>query len=338
MPTLRARAEKADRFKYFHCLLCGEYKKTQTMTAHRINHIKTGACAGFTILELLVVMFVMTCLAGVVIARFGALTESAAVQCAITEMNSINEAIKDGFYPDLGFIPEDPGKDGRPGNNDDRPEYSTRYLCMSDTGVDPGRVPDSFTEAESYDMWIFLRSQIDPGNQDNKSTKKAALSLLAWNKYNNKGWRGPYMNHDGGAYFSSGGMGKKYYFPLITTPWFENCENNAQQEEEKNNKRQALNYRKGGYYLILGGQDKNMARIVCFGSNGVDDGSESRQKGRYYDGNTWSAPPENFTLKELFRLPNRNYEKARKFPDEPAYYTGDDIVVFIFSGGSIRCP
>ena len=90
--------------------------------------------------------------------------------------------------------------------------------------------------------------------------------------------------------------------------------------------------------MILGGQDKNMARIVCFGSNGVDDGSESRQKGRYYDGNTWSAPPENFSLKELFRLPNRNYEKALKFPDEPAYYTGDDIVIFIFSGGSIRCP
>ena len=255
-------------------------------------------CRGFTLLELLVVLTFITAFGFLVATRFGTITEGAGVACALTEMGSIKETIKEGFYPDLGLIPEDTGADGLPGTEDDRPEYSTRYLCLRNDGKD---------NPQYTDMKAFLESK---GIKEN---------MLEWDKYSRRGWRGPYMEQDVSASFDPDGPDgprKERYIPLIATPWADSCEKNAQKEEDLGNNDLAEKYRKGKYYLIVGGQEKKEARIVCFGANCLDDGS-------YCKDHDQERPINRATAQDL---------------NNPEYDTGDDVVVFIFGGGFMRSP
>lgn len=283
-----------------------------------INDKRPNASPGFTLLELIVVTAIIMTFVAMAAARFGSVSEHAGVMTALEEMNNIKNAITDMFYPDLGKIPEDPGTDGEPGSgDDDRPWYATRYLCLKDdrdiedkeNNADPD--PDSETP-EYTEMLKFLDSK---------------KGMLVWDRYKQKGWRGPYMEHDTYDRLARIGMSQdENYFPLIATPWSDKCEKLAQQAEESGDDIDAEKFRRGKYYLIVGSQDKNEARIICFGVDCADSGS-------FYKDYKSDAPSDPVTADDL-RKPNI-YDTDN--PDNTEYYyTGDDIVIFIFGGGVTR--
>ena len=284
------------------------------------------ASPGFTLLELVVVIAIIMTFVALAAARFGSISEHAGVMTALEEMNNIKNAITDMFYQDLGKIPEDPGTDDKPGSgDDDRPWYATRYLCLKDdrniedkeSNVDP----DSETNPECKEMFDFLTSQTMSENEI------VAKGLLVWNRYRQKGWRGPYMEHDTNGRLAPIGKSQEgNYFPLIATPWSDKCEKLAQQAEEAGDDIDAEKIRRGKYYLVVGGQDKNEARIICFGVDCADSGSFCKDY-------MADAPSDHVTADDL-RKPNI-YDSDN--PDNPDYYyTGDDIVIFIFGGGVTR--
>ena len=277
-------------------------------------------------MEILVVMALIMTFIAMAAARFGSVSEHAGVMTALEEMNNIKNAITDMFYPDLGIIPEDPGIDGKPGSgDDDRPWYATRYLCLRDdrdmedkeNNVDS----DPETDPECTEMLDFLTSQT--------GSKDVAKGMLVWDRYRQKGWRGPYMEHDARDQLAPIGRPKHgHYLPLVATPWSDKCEKLAQQAEESGDDKDAEKFRRGKYYLIVGGQDKNEARIICFGVDCADSGSFCKDY-------MADAPSDHVTADDL-RKPNI-YDSDN--PDNPDYYyTGDDIVIFIFGGGVTRKP
>ena len=253
------------------------------------------------------------------VSTFGTITEGAKVNTALEEMSNIKNAVAGSFFYDLGFIPEDP---------DARPWHSTRYLCLSDDRDNPGMDPDPGNNPESNEIWKFLRFRINPDDPDNEATKSAAKSKLAWNRYQQKGWRGPYMGGDAMFRLKSA-PDVWHYFPLVASPWVDKCEKLAEEAEERGAGKEAERLRRGQYYLIVtdkdgdGHQIKNTARIISFGANCRDDGS-------YHKDYVKSDPQELTGLNDL-RKPNINDL------DNPDYYpTGDDLVVFIFGGGVMR--
>ena len=276
-------------------------------------------CPGFTILEILVVMALIMTFIAMAAARFGSVSEHAGVMTALEEMNNIKNAITDMFYPDLGKIPQDP---------DDRPWYATRYLCLRDDRDTEDKEknvdPDPETDPECTEMLIFLKSQTMGGSES------VAKGRLVWDRYRQKGWRGPYMEHDARDQLAP--IGRKpmdgTYFPLVATPWSDKCEKLAQQAEEAGDDKDAEKFRRGKYYLIVGGQDKNEARIICFGVDCADSGSFCKD---YMS----DAPSDHVTADDL-RKPNIYDSDNPNNPDH--YYTGDDIVIFIFGGGVTRKP
>jgi type II secretory pathway pseudopilin PulG len=278
---------------------------------------------GFTILELVVVLVCICFFAMMIASRLGTISEGAGVTTAHEEMNNIKKAINDMFYPDLGVIPEDAGEDGKLASDacptcskDDRPWYATRYLCLQNDGKG---------NPQYEDMLAFLTSYI--GNKD------MARGMLAWDRYKQKGWRGPYMEQDAMARLGPAG---EYYFPFVATPWAEKCEKLALEAEESGDDQEAETLRRGKYYLIVVDRDednnfnpiKNTARVVCFGADCEDDGS-------YYKDYDTNNPTIRATANDL-RKPNI-YDSNN--PDNLDYYnTKDDIVVFIFGGGVMRKP
>jgi hypothetical protein len=278
---------------------------------------------GFTVLELVVVLVCISFLAVMLASRLGTISEEAGVTIALEEMNNIKNAINDMFYPDLGVIPEDPGEDGKFASDkcsacgtDDRPWYATRYLCLRNDGKG---------NPEYEEMLAFLASCT--------GDTSLAKGLLAWDRYKQKGWRGPYMEQDAMAALE---LDDDYYFPLVATPWAENCEKLAQEAEASENDEDAEKFRRGKYYLIVTDKNeddnykpmRNTARIICFGANGEDDGS-------YFVDYKETNPKIRTTADDL-RKPNVYNSDD---PDNPDYYyTGDDMVVFIFGGGVQRKP
>lgn len=178
-------------------------------------------CTGFSLLELIIVLFILGILASAVAYSGGRSGERAAVITTLGEMGDIRNAIRGeggyGFYPDLGLIPEDPAN----------PEYATRYLCLKDDGGAGNPQYDAI-----HDFLVAGLGSAEAGR------------LIDWDKYNRKGWRGPYMEPD--KKYDAGG---NKYFPLLSDAW-------------------------GNYYRIRmdTSQDKDSARIVSFGANGKDNG------------------------------------------------------------------
>jgi type II secretory pathway pseudopilin PulG len=166
--------------------------------------------AGFTLAELIFVLFILGFLIGMVALAGARIERNAAYTTTLNEMNEIKKAIK-RFYADLEVFPED-------GSN---PQYATRFLCLRD---DNGKQKD--------EMLDFLRSH---GKE----------AFISWDKYNERGWRGPYMEADRRYYDSADDA----YYPLITDAW-------------------------GGYYKIKGGQNMEDIRILSAGRNRKDDNGE----------------------------------------------------------------
>jgi prepilin-type N-terminal cleavage/methylation domain-containing protein len=290
---------------------------------------------GFTILELLVVLAIVGFFAIAIGSRLASVSDEAAVTTALEEMNNIKKAITDLFYPDLGFIPEDPGPDNRlvsasssSAGDDDRPWFATRYLCLQEDRARPTQPPDRLQFPQSHAMWVYLRSQINRRSPDDGGAKAMAMAKLAWDRYRQKGWRGPYMEQDIAVSLDPQNPAA---MPLIATPWADKCENLARQAEEAGEKTEAERLRRGKYYLIVTdtvrdtegnyAADKSTARIVSFGADCDDDGAYRHpDTGR--------------------RVTAADLRKANvNAPGTPnTYDTGDDIVVFIFGGGTTRRP
>jgi len=159
-------------------------------------------------------------------------------------MGEIKKAIRGeggyGFYPDLGLIPEDPTSH----------EYATRYLCLKDDGAGSN---------EHTEMHDFLVATLGSAEAD---------KLIKWDKYNRKGWRGPYIEPD--KKYDAGG---NKYFPLLSDAW-------------------------GNYYRIKmdSSQDKDSARIVSFGANGKDNGGSEDDILMWIFGTNPVRLPDGFTL------------------------------------------
>jgi prepilin-type N-terminal cleavage/methylation domain-containing protein len=296
-------------------------------------------CAGFTVLELLLVLVIIGIFAIAVGSRLANVREEAGVTTALEEMNNIKKAIIDLFYPDLGFIPEDPGEDGklisadsRSAGEDDRPWFSTRYLCLKNDRERASQTPDRLESPESHAMWLFLRSQINREDPDDEKAKSMAKAKLTWDRYGQKGWRGPYMQQDLVTKLDDNSV---YAMPLIATPWADKCEKLAQQAEDAGEDAEAEELRRGKYYLIVTDIErdkddnyyavKDSARVISFGADCEDDGSYRKSVDTLEEGPLVTA--------EDLRKANVNAPG-----DSNVYFTGDDIVVFIFGGGTIRRP
>ena len=219
--------------------------------------------SGFTLIEVVVVMTIILSLAFLVYSLLGTTTQKAAVVCALNEMSEIKKVIRDQFYLDLGLIPEDLGPDGLLDSGDENPQYAVRYLCIQNDGVG---------NPQYKDMENFLKAH------------SVSTDFLKWDRYNRRGWRGPYMESDGS--YNAMGYGAQY-FPLIATPWADGCEEMAVEEEAIGYNDKAEVYRKGKYYHIIvehqgEKQLKHTARIICFGANCLDDGTYFNEKrGRF---------------------------------------------------------
>ena len=192
---------------------------------------------GFTLAEIIIVLFVVGFLAGGVAVMAGRSQEKGAVITALIEMDNIRKSVRERFYADLGLIPEDAAN----------PEYASRYLCL---------VNDGAGNPEYQEMRNFA------GSDD----------LMAWNKFTRRGWRAPYMEPDTRYHDPV----DDEWYPVLADSW-------------------------GNFYLILMNlsQDRDSARIVSLGANGLDDG-----------GTVFPVPAD----------------------------IGDDIVMFIFGGGELRRP
>ena len=160
-----------------------------------------------------------------------------------------------------------------------------------------------------------------------------------------EGWNGPYLEANTTARDQDGDD-----VPLVAVPWASGIEQAAREAEENGDESLGALYRKGKYYHIRvkleenkelrpwcdvtenpvsegkyawpldrngPRQDKNTARIICYGENGLDDGSYCKE----YDG-MGNCVAET-TIEEL---------------KDPDFDIGDDLVMYIFADGFTRSP
>ena len=201
---------------------------------------------GFTLLELLIVIVIIVGIAAMVIPMIGGVSEKSRVTITLNEMKNIKEAIRDRFYLDLGLIPED---------SNNNTQYATRYLCLVHDPDPDCNITDAGCcttgSSDCIEMCEFLWNQI--GN----STKVG--KLLHWNRWTEKGWRGPYMEPDV--------RDNDTDYPLIADAW-------------------------GNYYHILGEQNNTtQAYIVSCGKDGnYDNGTNDDIKMWIFGANATQVP------------------------------------------------
>jgi hypothetical protein len=286
--------------------------------------LRRGTCGteAYSFVEILVALACLGFFCALIGARFAGTASGAKVTVGLQQMGQIKEAIRDHFYPDLGVIPQDPGKDGAfvssncPGcGQDDRPWFATRFLCLRNDGEG---------KPEYQDMLAFLTSL---------TSAELAKGKLAWDSYYKKGWRGPYLEHSLRARLDTGTT--SHAFPLIATPWADVSEDLAQVAEASKDTQAAERLRRGKYYLVVVDRDPDShalltdtARIVCFGADGKDSGA-------YYKDYDAANPATLATAEDLRKMPT--CDSGKKEGDD-CYETGDDMVMFVFGGGATRQP
>lgn len=280
---------------------------------------------GFTLLEFVVVLFIISMMAFFVASTLGTVTDKAAVNTAIEEMYNIKKSITDFFYPDLGVVPQDFG-DNPADRHSARPWFATRFLCIQDDRPGLKGTPYPLETPEAYEMGMLLT-----GN--NESVISSVTAMLSWDRYRQKGWRGPYMEQDGTA--MTGSTYNNYFYPMVATPWADACEAMAQAMEDQDDLEEAEKFRRARYYLIVTDKDEdgvpidNTTRIISFGANCLDDGS--------YHKDYKAENPGQFTKINDLRKPAPKNNNKMGNPDN-YYSTGDDLIMFIFGGGNTRTP
>ncbi len=235
---------------------------------------------GFTLLEILVVIMIMGFLVAMVAGGFSRIKGDAAITTTLNEMKEIKEAIRDRFYPDLGLIPEDLGLDDVRGSGDERPEFAIKLLCLKDDGAN-----------ERTDMLVFL-------------TACGVPSLIDWNKYSRKGWRGAYLEQEITAYDNKGtpppATADDEWYPLVIDSWGKSVDSSVDPDGVIGEYR-IIYDELDGVPGITREDERLSSRIVSFGANGVDNGGATT-------------------------------------PLHLSVDTGDDLVMFIFGTQPMRRP
>lgn len=243
-----------------------------------------------------------------------------------------------GFVPEqLDPVNDTDGDDLEDDENDKRnlnPAYTTRFLCLekdctdeqimeyaADWGFEYEDIRDD-GHTGCYDMAICLR------NLAGISDSARLLELLLSESSYGRGWQGQYLRPN--ALFNAAetdaeitpeiydANGSPVRLPILATPWAGDLENDALEAQANEEMEKAGLYREGKYYQIRVSttlecvqyygsrcrtwewkQQKETARIVCLGENGLDDG-----------GTQYPVPED----------------------------IGDDMVMFIFGNGPVRSP
>jgi hypothetical protein len=183
-------------------------------------------------MELIICIVILSLLAAIAATRAGKFDEDVKIAAAMKDMRSIQRALMERLYPDLGFIPC--GIDAS--SSDDRralePQFVPTYLFME-------------------------RSELQKALKDPDCLKEGYVS--DYDKYRSVGWRGPYMRKPSGmidaTYFDPDGFrvtnGNHVHLDALLTPWAQECEGMAEEAEKEGNADLALEYRKGKYYQIF---------------------------------------------------------------------------------------
>ncbi len=136
--------------------------------------------SGFTLIEIVIAVLILGFLITTVSIVAGRTITRSANVTTLSEMDGIKKTIRDRFYTDIGYIPEDTAE----------PEYATRYLCL---------VNDGAGNPEYQEMLGFV------GNAE----------LMSWNKHVRRGWKAPYMERDA-SYFDAA---DNQWYPVLTDSW-----------------------------------------------------------------------------------------------------------------------
>lgn len=106
-------------------------------TRHRINRAGRWSRAGFTLVELLLVLVILGTLAAIVLPKFAGRTEQARITAARTQLATFATAL-DAFEVDNGYYPK--GSDGLKDlilQPRDAPNWKGPYLRATEIPLDP---------------------------------------------------------------------------------------------------------------------------------------------------------------------------------------------------------
>lgn len=147
--------------------------------------------AGFTLLELLVVVAVMAVVAGGLLVAYGGVDDAARADVGRAELEEVRRAVL-RFRADTGHLPKTGPFDlDLPGRS-------------ADAAVDPATVPGA-SDAEKAAWFdspanlgqLFQNPLLDEGGDPTHA-------LAAWNRDTRRGWRGPYLKQAGEGWVAVG--------------------------------------------------------------------------------------------------------------------------------------
>ncbi len=202
------------------------------------------ACVqGFTVLEVLISVTLITLLATLVVTSMGKFDDDVKIAVALKDMKTLKTTLAQRVYPDMGKIPCGP----REGADDKRKRMESLFV--------PAYL---FMEIEMIrDMY-----KNDNGDDSNNPYKDHVIPdyITQWAVYKSSGWRGPYLRGPTGAidatYFAPEDFpkiaGSNVFLDAMLTPWADYCEEKAAAAEARGNQEMARLYRQGKYYHIVG--------------------------------------------------------------------------------------
>lgn len=303
---------------------------------------------GFTLIELLIVIAIIAGLAVLSLPLLNGVSSDAEVVTAMSEMDTIKEAVRERFYADLGFIPEDPGD----------PDYATRYLCLQNDGdvgvswdgTDFMYAPDPGAE-ESLEMAVFLSEQLFAQMGDGNLAAERAEQLLGWDPYSRRGWRGPYLEREAVVVADDRGTAAcadDELYPVVIDPWQRVLEAGDADCICCDERTEVL-----GGYRVFGGQDKDLSQIASYGRHDRDGDGNIADSDTVTgtDGNTYvairphiSSAVDNQPITGANWIDFWSLDNTQTSPSTWAAgidyksFSGDDIAMFAFGGGATQSP
>jgi prepilin-type N-terminal cleavage/methylation domain-containing protein len=141
--------------------------------------------AGFTLLEMLVVVFILAVLAGSAMIVYDGIAEDAQIAVAQAEMAELKKALL-RFRQDTGYLPR----------------QTTGPFIYENIPDDhfPSSVPEGQRQAwfdSEYNFWLLYGRDDVADDPSTPVSENCPLPLdhplCSWNPNNNHGWRGPYL-------------------------------------------------------------------------------------------------------------------------------------------------
>ncbi|MEM7407951.1 MAG: prepilin-type N-terminal cleavage/methylation domain-containing protein [Pseudomonadota bacterium] len=147
-------------------------KQPKTLRASHARHRQ----AGFTLLELLVIVAVLIGVATVVSRGLEGTYDNATAQLARAEMREVAEAVRQ-FREDTGFYPKQGVFD----------------LSSAGGSVDPSGFPGS--SAAQRAAWFYSPANLMQLIRQPEAS--GGTEILPWDPETGRGWRGPYLRYEG---------------------------------------------------------------------------------------------------------------------------------------------